>query len=417
MNKVREKISFFSRHQFGLAIFASIFLFVFASFGLVAANGESVSPTDSRLVNVYIDGREEIVPTRANTVGEFVTKLPVTIGPADIVEPARETLIDSDNFRVRILRAEPTTIVDGDKSTSLLSPYEDPRSAVEKAGFELFPEDIVEQQYPGDPQTSRILGRKLVITRAKLLAITVYGSPVQHRTTRTTVSEVLGEMNIVPAADDTVSPALDTRVSDTSFINISRFGKQVVNIEEIVEQPVEYITDKNLPFGSTETREAGSAGKRLVTYELTLENGSEVSRQKIQEAVVAQPVKKVIARGESISIPVDKQSIMAAAGIAQSDFGYVDYIISREGSWCPTKWQGQWGICPSYYQEKFPGAETDPSLGYGICQSTPAIKMATAGSDWRTNVVTQLKWCSGYAQGRYGGWKGAYEAWLVKHWW
>lgn len=62
---------------------------------------------------------------------------------------------------------------------------------------------------------------------------------------------------------------------------------------------------------------------------------------------------------------------------------------------------------------------TNPSSGaYGIPQSLPASKMASAGSDWRTNAITQLKWMKSYIRGRYGN---AENAWKHKvntstHW-
>ena len=46
---------------------------------------------------------------------------------------------------------------------------------------------------------------------------------------------------------------------------------------------------------------------------------------------------------------------------------------------------------------------TNPSSGaYGIPQSLPGNKMATAGSDWQTNPQTQIRWGQDYIQGRYG---------------
>lgn len=38
----------------------------------------------------------------------------------------------------------------------------------------------------------------------------------------------------------------------------------------------------------------------------------------------------------------------------------------------------------------------------GIPQALPGTKMASAGSDWRTNPVTQVVWGLGYIDGRYG---------------
>lgn len=90
---------------------------------------------------------------------------------------------------------------------------------------------------------------------------------------------------------------------------------------------------------------------------------------------------------------------MAAAGIAPSDYQAVEYIISHESGWRHTVWNGT------------------GSGAYGLCQSLPASKMASAGSDYMTNPVTQLRWCDGYAKQRYGGWWGAYNFWVKNKWW
>lgn len=47
-------------------------------------------------------------------------------------------------------------------------------------------------------------------------------------------------------------------------------------------------------------------------------------------------------------------------------------------------------------------AQNASSGAYGIPQSLPGSKMATAGSDWQTNPETQIRWGIGYIEGRYG---------------
>ncbi len=45
----------------------------------------------------------------------------------------------------------------------------------------------------------------------------------------------------------------------------------------------------------------------------------------------------------------------------------------------------------------------NPSSGaYGIPQSLPGSKMASAGADWRTSAATQINWGLGYISSRYG---------------
>ncbi|RJL34147.1 transglycosylase SLT domain-containing protein [Bailinhaonella thermotolerans] len=42
------------------------------------------------------------------------------------------------------------------------------------------------------------------------------------------------------------------------------------------------------------------------------------------------------------------------------------------------------------------------SGAYGIPQALPASKMSRAGSDWRTNPATQIRWGLSYVTKRYG---------------
>lgn len=47
-------------------------------------------------------------------------------------------------------------------------------------------------------------------------------------------------------------------------------------------------------------------------------------------------------------------------------------------------------------------AENPDGGAYGIAQSLPAEKMASVGSDWKTNYKTQIIWGLGYIEERYG---------------
>ena len=98
------------------------------------------------------------------------------------------------------------------------------------------------------------------------------------------------------------------------------------------------------------------------------------------------------------SITGEKTDWMRAAGIPESDWQYVDYIIEHESGW--------------NYR-----AVNASSGATGVCQALPGSRMATSGSDYLSNPVTQLKWCHSYANERYGGWQQAYNAWRSQNWW
>ncbi|MFD7416129.1 lytic transglycosylase domain-containing protein [Kitasatospora purpeofusca] len=72
-------------------------------------------------------------------------------------------------------------------------------------------------------------------------------------------------------------------------------------------------------------------------------------------------------------------------------------IVSRESSWNVT-------------------ATNASSGAYGLVQALPGSKMASAGSDWRTNPATQIKWGLDYMNSRYGSPCGAWSFWQSHHW-
>ena len=78
-----------------------------------------------------------------------------------------------------------------------------------------------------------------------------------------------------------------------------------------------------------------------------------------------------------------------------------------EAGWGPDQWpalDALWTRESNWRQL----ADNPSSDAYGIPQSLPGSKMASAGADWRTNPRTQIKWGLGYIRGRYGSPKNAW---------
>jgi len=66
---------------------------------------------------------------------------------------------------------------------------------------------------------------------------------------------------------------------------------------------------------------------------------------------------------------------------------------------------------PLWYHESGwnPSAENPSSGAYGIPQALHGSMMASAGSDWRTNPATQIRWGLTYIHDRYGSPCGAWS--------
>lgn len=368
-------------------------------------------PNQNHIVIVSVDGASQTLPTNAKDVGELLTKLGIKLAANDRVEPSLSERITQDKFRVNIYRAVPVHVIDGSTVYNAMTGAATPRGMVARAGVTLYPEDIVNLTIPDNFVRQPVIGLEAIITRATPVTMSLYGGQqIATRTQAKTVAEFIKEKKIVITAKDTVKPAPSTPITPGMEIDVIRDGLHTITVSEDIPPPVQTITDPSLSIGSTAVRQEGSAGKRVNTYEIDVEQGQEVSRKLLQSVTTVDPVTRIVVLGTAVYVAPDKTAVMAAAGISPSDYGAVDYIVSHESGWCPTKLQGT-HVCPAAAPAVIPSG-----LGYGLGQATPGIKMASAGSDWATNPVTQLRWATSYAS-RYGGWQGAYQHWITYHWW
>lgn len=364
---------------------------------LLIANKGNPAPKllarNSQIVILNVDETERVIPSSAKTVGDLLKRLDITIHNGDVVEPALNSEIVSDNFRVNVYRALPVTIVDGANQTRALSAAATPRSIAKQAGLETYPEDILQLEPVEDFVTQGMLGQQLTVARATPVNVNLYGAQLAVRTQAKTVGEFLKEKDIKLADGETVQPNRGSKISTSEPIFVNRKGIQVETVTEDIAAGTEIVEDANLSFGVRAVRQQGTPGKRVVTYQINTTSGEKV---KFNEIVIQQPIAEIVARGTYINIPNDKQSVMAAAGISRGDYSYVDFIISHESRW---------------------NAAALNSRGCGgLGQACPASKMASSCPNWQKDAVCQLKWFSGYAS-RYGGWGGAYNAWQSKGWW
>ncbi|MCD4536421.1 lytic transglycosylase domain-containing protein [Nocardioides sp. cx-169] len=112
----------------------------------------------------------------------------------------------------------------------------------------------------------------------------------------------------------------------------------------------------------------------------------------VKKASVVQTKVSAMSRTEDMSDEDPRsigQALLAEFGFSQDQFGCLDSLWTRESNWT-------WN------------ADNPTSSAYGIPQALPGSKMSSAGADWATNPVTQIRWGLGYIQDRYGSPCGAW---------
>lgn len=390
----------------------AVVVLLFASFFFVTHDRANALSGSGRLLTIHDRGQEKVLLSDAATVGDALKEADITLDSHDAVEPAVTEKLVASEYQINIYRARPVTVIDGPTRQKVVTAYQTAEQIVKDAGITLYPEDRTVLKR-SDNLLADGVGLELTIDRATPFNLTLYGTTSLVRTQGTTVGDMLKEKGITLDVNDRVSVPLTTPVTTNANIRVWREGKQTITVEEPVAFETQQIRDADHGPEYRAIQTLGAAGKKNVTYEIEIRDGAEVNRTEIASIVTAQPITQVEVQGTKLTLGANysasRINIMTQAGISSSDQAYVAYIVDREGGWCAVRWQGDAG-CTEH--------GSAPTIGgYGLVQATPGTKMSSAGADWLTNPVTQLRWADSYAVGRYGGWYGAYIHWVSHHNW
>lgn len=224
----------------------------------------------------------------------------------------------------------------------------------------------------------------------------------------TDVKSVLDAGGIVLEQHDTVDPALDTLISESTVIHVNSASTTSQTEDEPIAFNTIYQETASLPRGTQQVKVEGQPGVMETTSLVTRVNNTVVNKQVFTSFVKQAPVAKIVLVGTSTPIPslgtatpvgeIQKwaHDYLLSNGGTEEDFTATVFIISRESGWRVNA--------------------TNPHSGaYGLPQALPGRKMASAGPDWATNYQTQLRWFWMYCKHRYGSIQGAYRYWIAHH--
>lgn len=280
--------------------------------------------------------------------------------------------------------------------------------------------------------TMSVMATNQKLTSVKILLSSGYEMDVM--TTSTKVSDILAENHIVVLDGESVTPAIDEELSDNKTITITKGATEAntdedyMSAEEIlasytqivekvvteeVEIPYETVT-KDVSNGSSTTQnrvvQNGENGLKRVTYRIRYQNGAEIEKTEISSEIIKEPVDKIVevrtkqvtSRGGVVSGSVAEYQAYAEKrcfdyGWSDADFQALVKLWNKESRWNPY-------------------ASNSSSGAYGIPQALPASKMATYGTDYRTNYKTQIEWGLSYIKSRYGTPSAAWNHSCTKGW-
>jgi uncharacterized protein YabE (DUF348 family) len=361
-------------------------------YGLVLAGllgGTASWATDTgKTVNLRIDGQDHHVHTSAADVRGVLAAEHIAVGEHDIVAPDLASKV-SDGADIVIRRGHLLHLVVNGAARDVWVNAVSVDEALNQLGYgsqHLVSVSRSKRLDAGAPLSLAVTTPKRVtfLVDRKSVPMTVFGP---------TLREALAQANLRLGAHDLISPKITTAVADRQVVTIRR----VVLKLSVVQQAAPFATvrknDPTRTVGSSAVVTPGRTGVNRVTYQLRYIDGKLVSKTRYRSTVLRKPVTQVTKVGTKpkpvYSAPVSSGTaqqiaagMVAARGWDSGQFSCLVSLWNKESGWRTTA--------------------ANPSGAYGIPQSLPGSKMASAGADWRTSARTQITWGLGYIASVYG---------------
>lgn len=171
------------------------------------------------------------------------------------------------------------------------------------------------------------------------------GNRAQSSNGMETVSETVGEYELVLGENEPPPGAGANDSADSGLIHVNNTKTVVVNQDEAVQPGVQRVDDPTLDKGTETVASEGTPGKQIVTYRLTVRNDKEIGREEIgrKVAVPAQP--KIIKVGTKEPPPPPPPAVSDSDDDDGGDYGIWDRLAQCEagGNWAANTGNGYFG--------------------------------------------------------------------------
>jgi uncharacterized protein YabE (DUF348 family) len=219
--------------------------------------------------------------------GEFIDQLPLKPAQADKAVSAEVFFRKAMPISVVELGANPVA-----KQTSATTVGE----ALMQSGYIVYLADRV------SPSVSTPIkpNLEIKIERAKPVSVVVDGRRIRTRTHKTSVGEVLAEMNIVLYDQDYARPALDSAIGPDTEVRVVRVTNAVEVKQDYIPFETKWEPDGALELDTQLVGQDGAPGVQEQRTLVTYEDGLEVRREVVADFTASDPQPKIYKYGTNI---------------------------------------------------------------------------------------------------------------------
>lgn len=262
-------------------------------------------------VTIYMDEGVKQFTTHANTVEEALAEQRIDVSEFDRITPSVSAPL-TDNTMIDLEQAKEVTISINQKKMMVWTTKDTVEEILKDANVIVTAQDNMSHSLQAQVKD----GEKIKIQQAFEVTVIDRNESKQIWSTSMKVSDFLQQNGIVLGELDRVNRSLNSKITPGQKIEIIRVEKVKDVVEHSIQFAVEKKVDASLLKGQEKVTQQGSAGKKVRTYEVVMENGQEVSRKLLDTNIAAEPVAKVVAVGTKVvtaSVTPQRQAAVQTA--------------------------------------------------------------------------------------------------------
>lgn len=268
----------------GYSIFSAVMVTLFSAWVIF----------DETKVNVVLatDGEEQTIKAHMSTVEDLLQEVGIEVEEHDYLSHDIEAKL-IDGMEVEYKTAEKVTLTVDEQSETMYTTANTVGELFNEENIEINKHDKLSHDLAHKIEENM----EIIVDRAFEIEVIDGNETNKYWTTKVSVKQFLQENDLELSRLDKIKPKLKTKIDEDTTISIIRVEKLEKEVEESIDYHTEEKKDSSLEKGKTKVLQEGKEGLANRTYEITKENGEEVSRKVIKEEIIKEPVNQIIAVG------------------------------------------------------------------------------------------------------------------------
>ncbi|MEN2766734.1 ubiquitin-like domain-containing protein [Ornithinibacillus xuwenensis] len=310
-----------SRQKLVISSIGIVVLVAFASFMLFQVTQKEVVLVEN--------GKDSTIDTHANTVEELLEEVGITVAEHDQLSHDIDVTI-VDGMKIEYDTAHKVTVVVDGNEKVYYSVADTVNGFLEENKLSITERDEISHNL------DEAINGDLTITikQAFEVAIQDGGKEVKAWSTGGSVQDLLAVNNITLSELDKIEPAIDEAVTKDTTISIVRVEKKTEEVTESIAFQTETRTDSSMEKGEETVLASGTDGSVVKTYEVTYENGKEVTRELLEEEVTKESENRIVVVGtkepaqDLVTLSSGKELTMTASAFTANCSGCSGYTAT-----------------------------------------------------------------------------------------